>query len=105
MKYANKLLLQSVGIVKPTYKDADWDEITETLKSDFEEYFKTTPFYSGDNCSPKYETYRMMWKAYVNGFKKMVNIVYQDAYPDDYGNTGLDEHCLTCKIVYNDSLF
>ena len=105
MSMENKLLLQSVGLTKPAYADKDWEDVTNQLKNDFEEYFKTTPYFNGENCSPKYETYRVCWKAYIAGFKNMVGIVYEDCYIDDYGNSCLDENSSTCKIIYTDNLF
>ena len=74
MSVVNKLLLQSVDLTQPTYADKDWDDVVNQLKNDFEEYFKTTPYFNGENCSPKYETYRVYWEAYIAGFKNMVGI-------------------------------
>ena len=49
MSMENKLLLQSVGLTKPSYADNDWDDVVNQLKNDFEEYFKTTPYFNGEN--------------------------------------------------------
>ena len=80
-------------------------EIMEKLKSDFELWFKTTPYYSGENCSPKYETYRMMWKAYFKGLEHMVELYLDDSWSDDFGNSSISDNCLASDIIFSDNLF
>lgn len=46
----------------------------KTERELFEEWFKTTKWFTGDNCTPKYQTYRSMlqaWQASANrdGYK------------------------------------
>lgn len=81
---------------------------TETLGillDKFDAWFKTTPYFTGENCSPKYETYRIARKAYLKGISDMVDIVYEDVACDDFGNSIFTDSSLTHEIVYHDNLF
>lgn len=37
----------------------------EQQRKAFDEWFKSSNYYTGDNCTPKYITYRSMWRAWL----------------------------------------
>lgn len=86
-------------------KELNSDDNRKELVEKFETWFKTTPYYSGENCTPKYETYRMMLKAYFKGFEDMTNIVYDSAWINDFGDSVLPEFSKATDIIYHDHLF
>lgn len=58
----------------------------------FDEWFKTTKWYTGDNCSPKYITYRSMrdsWFASKKYLLKDVSKEVERIAEDNYHSLGM----------------
>lgn len=82
----------------------DKDLRLEIMKK-FDSWFKQTEFFNGENCSPKYETYRMLFNAYFNGFKDFRNIYLDESYIDNYDYSVIPPDCLAYEIIYDDEIF
>lgn len=60
------------------------DELNKKLKVMFEDYFVKSKYYTGENCSPKYETYRIVYDGWLQGVLSMLKLVDSETYYSDY---------------------
>lgn len=82
----------------------DKDLRLEIMKK-FDSWFKETEFFNGENCSPKYETYRMLFKVYLKGFEDMKNIYLSESYIDNYDYSVIPPNSLAYEIIHDDCIF
>ena len=73
------------------FKDED---LNIKLKEIFDDYFRNSKYYTGENCSPKYETYRVIYQGWVQGFLSMLRLVGSETYYNDYIDLCFYEHSL-----------